>query len=72
MTKWQPPLHFNCRCIWVMIRKMSDDYKLPEVTGMKNEALADKVEHLKTTRKQELIDTGFCQATLQKLRWKAY
>lgn len=41
-----------------MIRKMSDDYKLPEVTGMKNEALADKVEHLKTTRKQELIDTG--------------
>ena len=41
-----------------MIRKISDDYKLPEVTGMKNEALADKVEHLKTTRKQELIDTG--------------
>ena len=54
-----------------MIRKMSDDYKLPEVTGMKNEALADKVEHLKTTRKQELIDTGFYQAALQKLRWKA-
>lgn len=41
-----------------MIRKMSDDYKLPEVTGMKNEELADKVEYLKTTRKQELIDTG--------------
>jgi len=41
-----------------MICKISDDYKLPEVTGMKNEELADKVECLKTTRKQELIDTG--------------
>ena len=30
-----------------MIRKISDDYKLPEVTGMKNEELADKVEYLK-------------------------
>ena len=70
-TKWQPPLHFNCRCIWVMIRKMSDDYKLPEVTGMKNEALADKVEHLKTTRKQELIDTGFLPGDITKVEMES-
>lgn len=71
MTKWQPPLHFNCRCIWVMIRKMSDDYKLPEVTGMKNEALADKVEHLKTTRKQEPIDTGFLPSGITKVEMES-
>ena len=70
-TKWQPPLHFNCRCIWVMICKISDDYKLPEVTGMKNEELADKVEHLKTTRKQELIDTGFLPGGITKVEMES-
>lgn len=54
-----------------MIRKMSDDYKLPEVTGMKNEALADKVEHLKTTRKQELIDTGFLPSGITKVEMES-
>ena len=34
---------------------------------MKNEALADKVEHLKTTRKQELIDTGFLLGGITKV-----
>lgn len=71
ITKWQPPLHFNCRCIWVMIRKISDDYKLPEVTGMKNEELADKVEYLKTTRKQELIDTGFLPGGITKVEMES-
>lgn len=54
-----------------MIRKMSDDYKLPEVTGMKNEALADKVEHLKTTHKQELIDTGFLPSGITKVEMES-
>ena len=54
-----------------MIRKMSDDYKLPEVTGMKNEELADKVEHLKTTRKQELIDTGVLAKGVTKVDTEA-
>ena len=54
-----------------MIRKMSNDYKLPEVTGMKNEALADKVEHLKTTRKQELIDTGFLPSGITKVEMES-
>ena len=54
-----------------MIRKMSDDYKLPEVTGMKNEALADKVEHLKTTRKQKLIDTGFLPGGITKVEMES-
>ena len=54
-----------------MIRKMSDDYKLPEVTGMKNEALADKVEHLKTTRKQELIDIGALAKDVTKVDTEA-
>ena len=50
---------------------MSDDYKLPEVTGMKNEELADKVEHLKTTRKQELIDTGVLAKGVTKVDTEA-
>lgn len=54
-----------------MIRKMSDDYKLSEVTGMKNEALADKVEHLKTTHKQELIDTGFLPSGITKVEMES-
>lgn len=31
-TPWQPPLHFNCRCIWVATTK--DDANPPDITGM--------------------------------------
>lgn len=37
LTPWQPPLHFNCRCIWVMIRKIAQgriDTAIPAVTGL--------------------------------------
>lgn len=30
-TEWQPPIHFNCRCIWVAI--MSDEEEPPDLTG---------------------------------------
>jgi len=30
-TEWLPPIHFNCRCIWVAIKKTEEDR--PEVTG---------------------------------------
>lgn len=30
-TQWQPPIHFNCRCIWVAIG--SDETDPPEITG---------------------------------------
>lgn len=30
-TKWRPPIHFNCRCIWVAIRK--DEQNPPPITG---------------------------------------
>lgn len=55
----------------MIIRKMSDDYKLPEITGMKNEELADRVEYLKTTRKQELIDTGFLPGGITKVEMES-
>lgn len=56
-TSWKPPLHFHCRCIWVLIRKLSADYEMPPLTGIDN----DHVRHihdLKTIKKQELIDSG--------------
>lgn len=28
---WQPPIHFNCRCIWVAVLK--DQAEIPEITG---------------------------------------
>jgi SPP1 gp7 family putative phage head morphogenesis protein len=31
-TKWMPPIHFNCRCIWVAI--MNDEEDKPEITGL--------------------------------------
>lgn len=33
-TIWMPPIHFNCRCIWVAI--MSDEQDPPEYTGIPN------------------------------------
>ncbi len=33
-TRWKPPFHFNCRCLWILVRKVSPDYKMPEVTGL--------------------------------------
>lgn len=56
-TKWRPPLHFNCRCIWVLIRRLSADYKMPEVTGI-DDGFIDKLEALRNTPKQQLIDEG--------------
>lgn len=31
-TQYQPPLHQNCRCIWIAIKK--DQSEIPEVTGI--------------------------------------
>jgi hypothetical protein len=31
-TKWLPPIHLNCRCIWVAI--MSDEQEQPEISGL--------------------------------------
>ena len=31
-TVWIPPIHFNCRCIWVAI--MEDETDKPEFTGL--------------------------------------
>jgi SPP1 gp7 family putative phage head morphogenesis protein len=31
-SQWQPPIHFNCRCIWVAIG--SDEQDPPPITGM--------------------------------------
>jgi len=31
-TKWMPPIHFNCRCIWVAI--MNDEEDKPDFTGL--------------------------------------
>lgn len=30
-TQWQPPIHFNCRCIWVAI--MNNEIEPPFITG---------------------------------------
>lgn len=35
-TTWVPPIHFNCRCIWVAI--MDDEEEPPEETGLPDEA----------------------------------
>lgn len=56
-TRWKPPLHFNCRCIWILIRKMSKDFVMPEVTGIDDEAVSE-IERVLTTKKQNLIDDG--------------
>lgn len=40
-TKWRPPLHFHCRCIWVLIRKLvsgKTDTAIPDVTGMPDDS----------------------------------
>jgi SPP1 gp7 family putative phage head morphogenesis protein len=37
-TGWKPPIHFHCRCLWILIRKVSKDYKLPDVTGIPTES----------------------------------
>lgn len=31
-TKWQPPVHFMCRCIWVAIRTVEEEK--PAITGL--------------------------------------
>lgn len=33
-TRWKPPIHFHCRCLWILIRKVSEDFKLPDITGL--------------------------------------
>lgn len=33
-TQWKPPIHFHCRCLWILVRKVAQDYELPAVTGM--------------------------------------
>lgn len=30
-TKWNPPIHFNCRCLWVAIK--ADETEKPAITG---------------------------------------
>lgn len=34
-TEWTPPIHFNCRCIWVAI--LEDEEDQPEITGVPDE-----------------------------------
>lgn len=31
-TKWEPPIHHNCRCIWIAI--LRDQTEIPDVTGL--------------------------------------
>lgn len=33
-TKFKPPIHFHCRCIWIAIRKAEQDK--PEITGIED------------------------------------
>lgn len=56
-TRWQPPIHFNCRCVWVLIRRLSASFRMPEANGI-NDDKVQQLYTLKTTRKQELIDAG--------------
>ena len=53
----QPPKHINCECALVQILKLSDEYTLPEVTGIDDDFM-DKLETLRNTPKQQLIDEG--------------
>lgn len=49
-TVWTPPIHFNCRCIWVEI--LNDEEEKPDITGVPDEpggttapALSDHYGH---------------------------
>lgn len=49
-TVWTPPIHFNCRCIWVAI--LEDEEDQPDITGVPDEpggtaapALSDHYGH---------------------------
>ena len=33
-TQWKPPIHFHCRCLWILLRKVSDTFKMPAITGL--------------------------------------
>lgn len=44
-TQWKPPIHFHCRCLWILIRKVSESFAMPEVTGLP-EVAGDKTEPL--------------------------
>lgn len=33
-SRWNPPIHYHCRCLWILIRKVSETFKMPEVTGL--------------------------------------
>lgn len=35
-TQWKPPIHFHCRCIWILLRRLlkETDTTLPKVTGL--------------------------------------
>lgn len=56
-TEWKPPLHFNCRCLWILIRKLSPDYKMPEVTGIDDDHIHN-IDRMMHTKKQDLINEG--------------
>lgn len=44
-TQWKPPIHFHCRCLWILIRKVSETFKMPDITGLPDVA-GDKTEPL--------------------------
>lgn len=44
-TQWKPPIHFHCRCLWILIRKVSETFKMPAITGLPDVA-GDKTEPL--------------------------
>lgn len=51
-TKWMPPIHFYCRCIWVAIMSDEDDKPdftgLPEAPGGETEPLLSRNQSYKT------------------------
>lgn len=76
-TTWTPPIHFNCRCIWVEILKDEEDQ--PDITGIPEEAggisqpeLSNKglIKRVEDTEKQLSIITDLMrrQITEDELR----
>ena len=65
------PKHINCKCRWVQVIKMADDYELPDVTGI-NEDFMNELEVLRTTPKQQLIDSGYLANGVTKVEAESF
>lgn len=71
-TRWTPPIHFNCRCIWVAI--LEEEEEKPEYTGLPDTAggetaptlsrdlmtLAEKIE-LSDLTAEAIVEEEFAQ-----------